>query len=70
VKVSVLPVDPTPTEVGLTVMVPEPSAALPTLTVGELATSVKVPLEVDISNVVKVDVCGELGALAPGLLEP
>jgi hypothetical protein len=54
------------TEVGLTVIVPEPSAALATVTFGELAKSAKVPLEMDISKVVKVEVCGELGAVAPG----
>jgi hypothetical protein len=65
VKVSVLAVEPTFTEVGLTVMLPEPSRAL-TITVGELDRLVKLPPEVDFSEVVKTATPDELGAVAPG----
>jgi hypothetical protein len=66
VKVRVLAVELTFAEVGLTVMVPVPSAEVPTATLGELARSVKVPLEVDFSEVVNVELPNELGAVAPG----
>jgi hypothetical protein len=40
--------------------------AVVTVTLGELARSVKVPPEVDFSKVMKVEVCDEPGAVAPG----
>ena len=45
-------------------MVPEPSAELVTVTVGELARLVRVPEEVDFSWVVKVEVPDDDGATA------
>jgi hypothetical protein len=68
VKVSVC-AELAPTDVGDTVMVPEPSAAFVTVTVGEVLMADRAPSDDERSEVVKVLTPVAVGAVAPGPLE-
>ena len=70
VKTRVFPVDPLPTTVGATTIVPDPFAAN-VVTWGDPAVrSVSVPPASDFSCVVNVDAPVDDGAVAPGPPEP